>query len=84
MVLRFEGSGYAKQRATPHAAGKESSDFSLLGYGLALVVLAAKMGVDAGESRRAAVVELSLAVPVTIEISKSAQRRRRRRGGASS
>jgi Ca2+-transporting ATPase len=69
----IDGTGYAKQGAILHAAGKESPDFTMLAYGLALsgdatvdsfggvvgdpteaalVVLAAKMGVDAQESRR--------------------------------
>jgi len=69
----IDGSGYAKQGAILHAAGKDSPDFRMLAYGLALsgdatvdsqgtvvgdpteaalVVLAAKMGVDAPESRR--------------------------------
>ena len=69
----IEGTGYGKQGAILHAAGKQSPDFTVLAYGLALsgdatvdaqgsvvgdpteaalVVLAAKMGVDAQESRR--------------------------------
>jgi Ca2+-transporting ATPase len=69
----IDGTGYSKQGTILHAAGKESPDFTMLAYGLALsgdatvdsrgtvvgdpteaalVVLAAKMGVDAEESRR--------------------------------
>jgi Ca2+-transporting ATPase len=69
----IEGTGYGKQGAILHAAGRQSPDFTVLAYGLALsgdatvdsqgavvgdpteaalVVLAAKMGVDAQESRR--------------------------------
>lgn len=69
----IEGSGYEKQGAILHAAGREEPDFTMLAYGLALsgdatvgadgtvvgdpteaalIVLAAKMGVDAGQSRR--------------------------------
>ena len=70
---KVEGSGYQKQGAILHGAGKAAVDFDALGYGLALcgdatvaddgevvgdpteaalVVLAAKMGVDAAGSRR--------------------------------
>lgn len=69
----IDGSGYEKQGAIRHAAGKPEPDFTPLAYGLtlcsdvtvsddgevigdpteaALVVLAAKMGVDAEISRR--------------------------------
>ena len=69
----IEGSGYEKQGAILHAAGRDEPDFTMLAYGLALsgdatvdadgtvvgdpteaalIVLAAKMGVDAGQSRR--------------------------------
>ena len=68
----IEGSGYEKQGAILHAAGRQEPDFTVLAYGLALsgdatvdsdgtvvgdpteaalIVLAAKMGVDAGQSR---------------------------------
>ena len=69
----IDGTGYGKLGTILHAAGKESPDFTMLAYGLALsgdatvdsfgavvgdpteaalVVLAAKMGVDAEQSRR--------------------------------
>jgi Ca2+-transporting ATPase len=69
----IDGSGYDKQGAILHAAGREEPDFTMLAYGLALsgdatvagdgtvigdpteaalIVLAAKMGIDAEQSRR--------------------------------